>query len=77
MDSDIKEIDGKYYLELPCLPGTTVYYVGLHFDIVDGKFVADKKVFETTFYTVDIVLHRKEFGVKYFLTYEEAEEHIG
>lgn len=73
MTTNIIEIEGKPYLELPCKPGDTAYIVGGH---VNNKFEYELKVYPHTYITVaEIVKDLGHFGSCIFTTPEAAESH--
>ena len=77
MEYNIIEQDGKYYLELPCPPGTTVYYTGPHFGKMEnGYLISEETAYSINLRTVeDVVDVIKRFGNTIFLTEEEAMKH--
>lgn len=71
MERNIVEIDGKHYLELPCLPGDTVYTVGPH---ITDNFRVVFKVYPHTYLSLnEIVRDIPEFNKHIFTTKEAAE----
>lgn len=82
MKTNVIEIDGKYYLELPCRPGTVVYYVSPYIDINDPtntagqQLKASYRINKESLATVDeIFRNMHSIGKSLFLTEEEAEEY--
>ena len=77
MEYNIIEQDGKYYLELPCPPGTTVYYAGPKLRIMkDNSWLFEEKVYSLELRTIeDVVDYYKRIGNSVFLSEEEAMKH--
>ena len=75
---NIKTIDGKPYLELPCYPGDTVYRVGpVIASIRDIKaysyFTYELKVYEEVYNIWGITHNIDKFGHTLFTNPEDAE----
>lgn len=76
MQPNIIEIDGKHYLELPCLPGDEVYRAGPYFGNLDsnGNIICSFKIYTNRYINVrEIIRDLDDFGTRQFLTLEEAE----
>lgn len=75
MKPNIIEIDGKYYLELPCLPGDTVYTVTRQIDFKSGVGLKmHYKVFDFKETRLEnIVDDLKLFGKSLFTNIKDAE----
>lgn len=72
-NAKVVNIDGKPYIELPCFPGTTVYYVRSKFDDDRSvEYVIEPKILETL---TDIFFYSDSIGKDMFFTMEEAEEY--
>lgn len=76
MSYNIVEIDGKHYLELPCLPGTTVYTVGPRIELGPLGMEAHLRVFTLELDLVGLIRSYDDIGKTIFLTQEEAEAEI-
>lgn len=87
MPPNIIHVNGKPYLELPCLPGTTVYTIESCYKLTASEDERGLKQFplnikhefeiveKTLFSITDVVDHIKDIGNNMFLTIEEAEEY--
>ena len=70
---NIKMIDGKAFVELPCKPGDTVYYVAPDYRMnSDGTHFIDLDIHEAVYDAEDIINRFFWFGTTIFATYEEA-----
>lgn len=76
MNYNIIEIDGKHYLELPCLPGTTAYMVGPRIELGSLGIEAHLRVFPLELDLVGLIRSYHDIGKTIFLTQEEAETEI-
>ena len=76
MSYNIEEFDGKHYLELPCLPGTTVYTVGPRIESGPLGMEAHLRVFPLELDLVGLIRNYDDIGKTIFLTQEEAEAEI-
>lgn len=68
-------IDGKPYLELPCVPGTTVYTVAPYISLNAASlpFKSELQIVEEKYELDDILRNLKDFGTTVFATLREAE----
>lgn len=65
-------------MELPCMPGSTVYSVGPFLMLSEDiglPIKSELKIFEEIYSLEDILLYLKEFGITKFTTLEEAEKY--